>query len=107
VRLMALAQRQGCAVVNLSEQATSRLLFPRVSWPQLRASAHAAEGHGLETLDLDSPAIDAALQTEAQLAYMVPSGRYWEVASDFDKQALCDLDDLWLAAMDKKTLMVA
>jgi hypothetical protein len=29
------------------------------------------------------------------------------VASDFDKQALCALDDLWLAAMHKKALMLA
>lgn len=107
VRLMALAQRQGCAVVNLSEQATSRLLFPRVSFSQLKACAAAAEWNCLETLDLDAQAIDAALRTEARLAYMVPSGRYWEVASGFDKQELSDVDNLWLAAMHKKALLVA
>jgi hypothetical protein len=102
VRLMALARQQGCAVVNLSEQPKSRLLFPRVDLPTLEAIA-SGSGSGrasLHELALDPQAIAHALDAEAQLGYMVPSGRYWEVASALDKNKLHAIDKLWLAATE-------
>ena len=107
VRFMALAQQQACAVVNLSEQASSRLLFPRVSLPALQACASQAELLEAADLALDPQAIEAALQAEAQLAYMVPSGRYWEVAGGFDAHKLREIDHLWLAAAERKALVAA
>jgi hypothetical protein len=107
IRLMALAQRQGCAVVNLSEQLTSRLLFPRASLSSLKACASEAALLAPAALALDPQAIDLALRAEAHLAYMVPSGRYWEVASGFDAHALRGVDDLWLAACQSNALMAA
>ena len=107
VRLMALAQRQGCAVVNLSEQASSRLLFPKVTLPALKACASQADLGEAADLALDPQAIDQALRAEAQLAYMVPSGRYWEVAGGFDADKLRDIDHLWLAAAQRKALIAA
>lgn len=103
VRLMALAQRQGCAVVNLSEQASSRLLFPRVSLPNLQACISQADL--IEAAD--PQAIDEALRAEAHLAYMVPSGRYWEEARGFDAHKLRGIDHLWLAAAERKALIAA
>jgi hypothetical protein len=107
VRLMALAQQQGCAVVNLSEQASSRLLFPKVTLPALKACASQADLGEAADLALDPQAIDQALRAEAQLAYMVPSGRYWEVAGGFDADKLRDIDHLWLAAAQHKALIAA
>jgi hypothetical protein len=52
----------------------------------------------LAAQSLDEEAIEAALSAEAQLGYMVPSGRYWEVAGAFDKDKLKAIDDLWLSA---------
>lgn len=94
-------------MVNLSEQAKSRLLFPRVCLPALQACATQADL--LEAADwaLDPQAIDEALRAEAQLAYMVPSGRYWEVAGGFDAHKLREIDHLWLAAAERKALVVA
>lgn len=107
VRFMAMAQQQGCAVVNLSEQATSRLLFPRINLPTLSACVSQADLDEAAALALDAQAIDDALWAEAQLGYMVPSGRYWEVASDLDAHKLRDIDRLWLAAAQHKALMAA
>lgn len=87
-RLMVLAARQGCAVVNLSAD-PSRLIFPR---------ARAADLNGCTPAPHDAEATRRALAREAQLNYLVPSGRYWLESHRFDAAALRDLDDLWLAA---------
>ena len=67
-RLMVLAAMQGCAMVNLST-GPSRLIFPRVA----RAAAARARPQPF-CPDLAAAALDA----EAELGYVVPSGRYWE-----------------------------
>ena len=87
-RLMLLAARQGCAMVNLST-GPSRLVFPRVSRESL-AGAVAFAGC--------PERVDRALAVEAELDYRVPSGRYWEEASRFDVAALDRVDALWLEA---------
>jgi hypothetical protein len=105
VRLWALAQRQGCSVVNLSDQATSRLLFPRASWPELEAMTAGLDAGVTNGIELDQPSVDQALLAEAELGYRVPSGRYWEMASGFDKTKLTNIDNLWLAASQAKVLV--
>lgn len=87
-RLMLLAARQGCAMVNLSTGPT-RLVFPRASRTEL-AEAVPCPG--------DAVRIETALRREASLGYMVPSGRYWEEAGRFDVAELDRLDRMWLAA---------
>lgn len=98
VRLMAMAHQQGCALVNLSDQASSRLLLPRMALSQLSNFSPTDHANLLAEQSLDEEAIEAALFAEAQLGYMVPSGRYWEVAGAFDKDKLKAIDDLWLSA---------
>ncbi len=85
-RLMILAARQGCAMVNLST-GPSRLIFPRATAENLPGPAPFNEAFAQK-----------ALQTEADLNYMVPSGRYWEEAHRFDTARIDALDALWLAA---------
>lgn len=87
-RLMVLAARAGCAMVNLSD-GPSRLVFPRVT----RAGLCDVKPMAFETA-----AVDAALAREAALGYLVPSGRYWEEADRFDPAELDALDALWRAA---------
>lgn len=87
-RLMVLAAMQGCAMVNLSD-GPSRLVFPRVGL---------AEMAGARPLPFDTRLAAAALRREADLGYVVPSGRYWEEAGRFDPAALRALDTMWLAA---------
>jgi hypothetical protein len=83
-RLMVLAARQGCAMVNLSEEA-SRLVFPRST---------------IATLPKAKPrhfvGVAAILSDEARLGYDTPTGRYWEEAGRFDPDALAALDASWL-----------
>lgn len=87
-RLMVLAARAGCAMVNLSD-GPSRLVFPRTDLGTLS---------DLRPQSFDETAVQAALARETALGYMVPSGRYWEVADRFDPAELDALDALWLAA---------
>ena len=88
-RLMAMAARQGCAMVNLSTD-ESRLVFPRST---------ASKAADAKPLSLDQAAIDAALAEEERLGYYVPSGKYWKEESRFDKAAIDALDALWLKAV--------
>ena len=57
-----------------------------------------------EGIDVGESLADAAL-AEAELGYWVPSGRYWEMASGFDKTKLSNIDNLWLAASQAKVMV--
>ena len=87
-RLMVMAAMQGCAAVNLST-GPSRLIFPRV--------ARAAAAHARPRAFCPDHAA-AALEAEAALGYLVPSGRYWEEVHAFDPVELDRVDALWLKA---------
>jgi hypothetical protein len=96
-RLMIHAALQGCAMVNLSH-AQSRLTFPRARRETLG---------GQRPVDFDQHLAAQALAREAELDYIVPSGRYWEDLTRFDTKALQDLDALWLAAAGVEAQKVA
>jgi hypothetical protein len=85
-RLMALAAREGCVMVNLSQD-KSRLVFPRTS-PETLATVKPAPW--------DETLVQAALQREEQIGYYVPSGKYWKEESRFDTDVIDELDRLWL-----------
>ncbi len=87
-RLMVMAARRDCAVVNLSA-GPSRLIVPRAEAGALRRVRPAPYDRCLAL---------KALGYERALDYVVPSGRYWEEAHRFDRAKLARLDDLWLAA---------
>lgn len=87
-RLLIHAARQGCAIVNLST-GPSRQVFPRAVRATLVARV---------PLPHDRAMASRADALEAELGYMVPSGRYWDEADRFDPTALRALDALWLAA---------
>ena len=89
-RLALFAGREGCHCVNLSGNET-RLIFPRAAPGELADL-------GKKPVNLDLAAINHAEAREVELAYSVPSGRYWEVQSAFDATALSGLDRLWLRA---------
>jgi hypothetical protein len=86
-RLMILAARHGCALVNLS-QGESRLVFPRATPDTLPDTPRL----------FPAAPVEAALAREEALGYRVASGRYWEAATEFDTSAIDRLDALWLAA---------
>jgi hypothetical protein len=87
-RLMIMAARQGCAMVNLSQD-QSRLVFPRATPETARAATPAP---------FDAEATTAALLEEARLGYYVPSGKYWKEEHRFDPAAIDALDERWLTA---------
>lgn len=104
VRFMALAQSQQCAVVNLSELSESRLLFPRVPFERFALTSDQPDFLAAQAGSLKTKAVAEALQAEADLGYMVASGRYWEVANQLDKDKLAAIDSLWLTAWAPKQL---
>ncbi|MBO6602453.1 MAG: hypothetical protein JJ938_14105 [Roseicyclus sp.] len=87
-RLALIAGARGCACVTLS-RGESRLLFPRGTPDTLST---------VPMLTPEPESMAAAEARERALGYMVPSGRYWEIAERFDAAELRALDDLWLAA---------
>lgn len=87
-RLEVIAARQGCSVVNLSSS-PSRLTYPRETPDVLR---------NCKPRHVDMARAGAALMMETELGYYVPSGRYWEVAEQFDAAKIRALDALWLEA---------
>jgi len=92
LRLLALAQNQGCSVVNLSQRPKSRLMVPRVKLQALQDRDFRPN-----KLPINTQAVKAALLAESRLGYWVPSGRYWEELERFDKLKLSHIDALWLA----------
>jgi hypothetical protein len=101
VRLMALAQIHNCLVVNLSKLPKSRLLFPRTSITKLLKKIDQKKVLYSQDLKLDSKSIKRALDLEGELAYMVPSGKYWESSVKFDRSKLSEIDSLWLKSASK------
>lgn len=87
-RLLVMAARRDCAVVNLSE-GSSRLIVPRVRVEEVRR---------VRPVPFDRCGALKALGYERALDYVVPSGRYWDEADRFDRAKLARLDALWLAA---------
>lgn len=86
-RAEALAARQGCALVNLSE-GDSRLTFPRARPDGL---------HRLRPRPHDAARIAALRAEEDALDYAVPDGRYWEAENGFDTDRIDAIDAAWIA----------
>ena len=102
LRFLALAQDQGCSVVNLSQRPKSRLMFPRINVQALQARDYKPN-----KLPINTQAVKAALLAESQLGYWVPSGRYWEESERFDKLKLSHIDALWLATATRRECQAA
>ncbi|BDX22041.1 hypothetical protein TUM22923_13620 [Polynucleobacter sp. TUM22923] len=101
IRLLALAAGQQCLCVNLSDQPTSRLMFPRMSVDQLQVLTEQGFNQHLKNLQdqLDQQRIQAALDSEEKLGYFVESGRYWEEAHLLSRVELAKIDDQWMAVL--------
>lgn len=89
-RLALIAAEQGCACVNLSEDASS-LLFPRARPDGVRGW----KGQ----LGLDRARYAALRAEEEALGYATPDGRYANDAGAVDMAALAQIDAGWRALM--------
>jgi hypothetical protein len=99
LRLQALAGRNGCAVVNLSNQQTSRLLIPRIELQTLEEMTK-----NPPIIIFNNLAVQNALRAESELGYRVESGRYWEKCEQFDRHKLHAIDTLWLGIASQSVL---
>ena len=101
VRLMAFAQLNNCTIVNLSNLPKSRLLFPRTTMKQILEMLDQKNSMYVDHAKLNFKSVKRALNLEEQLAYTVPSGRYWEHLNNFDSHKLSEIDSLWLNSVCK------
>jgi lactam utilization protein B len=101
-RLMVLAAQRECLCINLSELAQSRQVFPRRDFTTVSTMTSRQHANLLRKMhsQLDTQRIQTAQALESQLGYMVPSGRYWQIADRFDAEQLQKIDDLWLGALE-------
>jgi hypothetical protein len=101
VRLLNTALAENCLCVNLSSMPNSRLKFPKMSINQ--ASSLNLQDHkdllGAASDEFDRQLVLAARRKEADLSYLVPSGKYWAEQQKFDSRALAELDDIWLGSL--------
>ncbi len=101
VRLLNTALAENCLCVNLSSIPDSRLKFPKMSIQQ--ASSLNLQGHSdlvsEMSYEFDRQLVLTARRKEADLSYLVPSGKYWAEQKKFDSQALSELDDIWLGSL--------
>ena len=74
--------------MNLSDD-DSRLVFAR---------AAPSDAPNIAAMTPETATLDAALSREAALDYRAPTGRYWEMAEQFDPAALRAVDALWMDA---------
>ncbi len=99
-RFQICAAEAGCAVVNLSDQPTSRLVFPRLTRAELAgfgADAARARCAALLTPGVRALAAEARAE-EARLGHAAPDGRYWKMLDRIDPADLRRIDAMWLAA---------
>ena len=100
-RLMALANKQNCAVVNMSSLSETRLTFPRSAPLDFQQSFNHAKLLKEQNQAVDSQKLSMALEAEKRLGYIVPSGRYWEGIQRFDPVQLRMIDDIWMETFKK------
>lgn len=99
-RLLVLAAQQNCLCVNLSDQLTSRLTFPRVSIAQLEGITNLDVEEKLHAVQVqfDASLIKGALDAETILGHYIESGRYWEHVASLSRTELAKIDALWMAS---------
>jgi hypothetical protein len=100
-RLMAHANMQNCAVLNLSPLQESRLTFPRLQFSELQKNFEIENFLDRQKHALNLHKVGMALNAEKKLGYFVASGRYWETANNFDPVKLRMIDDIWIDTLKK------
>jgi hypothetical protein len=101
VRLLNTALAENCLCVNLSSIPNSRLKFPKMSIHQaslLNQQDHSDLVNEM-SYEFDRQLVLNARRKEADLSYLVPSGKYWAEQQKFDSRALSELDDIWLGSL--------
>jgi hypothetical protein len=93
---MALANKQNCAVLNISSLPKSRLTFPRLGNSDFQSSFSYEKLLANQNQLVNLHKVGMALAAEKNLGYLVPSGRYWETIKNFDPVKLRMIDDIWI-----------
>ena len=92
-RLEAIANTQGCSIVNLSRLPSSNLIFPRQKISDLY------KGLKPKSHQIKHDKIKIALGKESSLGYFVEDGRYWEKMALFNSREITKLDNIWLSTI--------
>jgi len=99
-RLLFHALRRGTLCVNLSDLPRSRLVFPKLSFEEVRKLSMpqvlAMQARLHAGFDLES--VEAAEAMEHEFDYFYEDGMYWKHLEEIDRAKLADIDRLWMAA---------
>ncbi|OHV89572.1 hypothetical protein [Mesorhizobium sp. ORS 3428] len=100
-RLLIHALRRGTLCVNLSDLPRSRLVFPKLSFEEVRglSAARLAAVKADLHAGIDFKAVEAAEAMERELGYFYEHGMYWKHLDEIDGTDLARIDRLWLAAV--------
>lgn len=90
-RLQICAAQQDCALINLSTE-PSVLPYPRGTLADLNTPQ--------SSVPYNADVAQSAKMLEQKMAYVVPSGRYWEHIDTFDPNIIAEIDALWLNAFE-------
>ncbi|WP_192247450.1 hypothetical protein [Mesorhizobium silamurunense] len=100
-RLLIHALRRGTLCVNLSDLSRSRLVFPKLTFEEVRdpsPSRFAAMRAELRA-GIDIEAVEAAEALEREFGYFYEDGMYWNHLDEIDGAKLAHVDRLWMAAV--------
>ncbi|RRH94950.1 hypothetical protein EH240_25775 [Mesorhizobium tamadayense] len=100
-RLLIHALRRGTLCVNLSDLPRSRLVFPKLTFEDVRnlslsrLTAMRAELRA----GIDIGAVEAAEALEREFGYFYEDGMYWNHLDEIDGAKLARVDRLWIVAV--------
>lgn len=99
-RLLVHALGRGTLCVNLSDLPQSRLVFPRLSFEEVRDLSQSRLAALKADLDraIDRKAVETAGRREDELGYFYEHGMYWNHLDEIDGAELARIDQLWMAA---------
>ncbi len=104
-RLFYMAHEHACLCVNLSDNAQSRLTFPRASLADFDLNQSLTHQHIYNAYNnqFDQAVVKQASSKERDLAYYFESGRYWEHLNEICPQQLASIDGLWANSLSTRS----
>ncbi|UVK37719.1 hypothetical protein LHFGNBLO_004800 [Mesorhizobium sp. AR10] len=101
-RLLVQALKRDCLCINLSDLPRSRLIFPRLTFDELRDLSHdrISEMKSQVLAGIRFDKAEKAERIENDLGYFYEDGMYWNHLDEIDESYLADIDRLWISAVE-------
>ena len=96
IRFEAIANRQGCSCLNLTDRTESNLTYEKVDAGILNERNGTIFNHN-SSAAFTSSQVDSILAAEKALGAYYPDGMYWNAANPPKFEDLKQIDDMWYA----------